>query len=202
MKTGFTIISVFSLAFLCGGCKKEAGHAERQEPFTKADSLTERFLELQDSTLACWNTLVSDETYKIRTMHSLLHELLVSSQFDKEELITLEKRLDQISGTNLTLESIQNTSLIEEYDFASNALLTELVTLAESDENFAHNKTLQKLVDGITLADQRVEENRINYDRVASMYNQFVDRNQSVIMESEENIHLEKKPLFQATATE
>jgi hypothetical protein len=178
-------------------CTKSTVH-ESQTTFTKADSLTDKYLELEDSMLVAWNKLISDDNVKIRTMHNLVHELLVSGQYDKDELITMENRLNQLSEISFTQESIKDPILVEEYDFATNTLVSELVTLAESHEAFAHNKVLQSLVEGIKQADQRVEENRSNYDMIADEFNKFIDHNKTLLTD----IEAEKKALFQMISTE
>jgi hypothetical protein len=188
-------------AILITGCGKSGEHLD-QITFTKADSLAERFLELQDSTLTTWNTLISDEHEKFRSMHELIHELLLSSQSDKEQLVALENRLNNLSEMELTQMSIDNPSFLEEYDFTTSAIVTELITLGESHEKFAQNKMLRKLVDNITLVDQRVENNRTNYDMIVTQYNQFIARNKSSLHEFDNNTEIKTKPLFQEISQE
>lgn len=199
-KTGFNFLFLLLPAtMLITGCGKTSEH---QEPtsFTKADSLTERFLELHDSTLATWNTLISDENEKFHAMHELIHELLLSSQADKEKLIALENRMNLLSEMKLTAGSIDNPSLVEEYDFTTSAILTELITLGESNEQFAENKTLRRLVDKIKLTDQLMEGNRTNYDVIVNEYNEFISRNRSVLHEIHVDSEISVKPLFQETS--
>jgi hypothetical protein len=61
---------------------------------------------------------------------------------------------------------------------------------------------LRKLVDNITLVDQRVENNRTNYDMIVTQYNQFVARNKSSLHEIDDNIEIKTKPLFQEISQE
>jgi hypothetical protein len=189
------------IAILSPGCGK-TGEPKNLTTFTKADSLTERFLELQDSALITWNTLIRDEHEKIHFMHELIHELLVSSQSDKQQLVALENRLNNLSEMGLTQMSIDSPSFIEEYDFTTAAIITELITLGESHEKFAENNELRKLVDNVMLVDQRVENNRINYDMIASQYNKFIALNKSWLDEINDNTEIKTKPLFQEISPE
>ena len=89
--------------------------------------------------------------------------------------------------------------LIEEYDFASNLLVTELITQAESKTEFAYNTTLQKLVEEIRISDQRVNFYREDYDAITSKYNAFLEKNRNYLNEITQRDSLELKPLFQMT---
>jgi hypothetical protein len=86
---------------------------------------------------------------------------------------------------------------VEEYDFASASLVSELIALAESYSAFSYNTTLQKLVEEIRAADLRVENFRADYDAVAQQYNEFIEENKELLKEIADNGKLDKKPLFQ-----
>lgn len=134
-------------------------------------------------------------------MYNLLHELAVSNPEKRDELASFEERLDQLKTVRYDQKSISNTDIVAEYDFASNALVSELISMAELQSEFAYNTTLQKLVETIRSADQRVNNYRAEYDHIAARYNRFIEKNQSLLKEFNEDSFLEKKPLFQV-ATE
>ena len=70
--------------------------------------------------------------------------------------------------------------------------------MAESQKQFGYNSTMQKLVETIRTADQRVESYRTEYDHIANEYNAFLDRNRSMLTEiDQDSAMLERKPLFQ-----
>lgn len=194
-------LAFISLILLTGlmlsGCSK-SGEKETQTAFTKADSLTDKYLELEDNMLVAWNQVVSNDNAKVRLMNTLIHELLQSSQYNKEELIAMESRLNELSEFKFTQETIKDPTLIEEYDFATNTLFSELVIMAQSNETFAHNPSLQEMVEEIKQLDQQVETNRSNYDLIAVEFNRFVEKNKSMLTD----INAEKKALFQMTTTE
>ncbi|MEX2232693.1 MAG: hypothetical protein WD824_11060 [Cyclobacteriaceae bacterium] len=183
--------------FALTNCEKKAAV---QSGFTKADSLTETYLALQDSMLQAWNTMMHDDNRKIKAMQHLLHELNVSSPEKRDELKTYEERLSDLIALRYDQHSMSNTEIVTEYDFASNSLITELISLAESQKEFAYNTTIQKLADSIRAADQRVNNYRAEYDLVASRFNKFIDRNKGMLKEIDEDSFLEKKPLFHMAA--
>src|SRR6187551_101794 len=87
------IISFATILFWNCSDKKEVTD---RTAFTKADSLTETYLALQDSMLQAWNMMINDDNHKIKAMHNLVHELMVSGKTDNEELVSLEQRLEQL----------------------------------------------------------------------------------------------------------
>lgn len=187
---------VFSCAtVIIFGCGKNPDL--QQTNFTKVDSLTDLYLSLQDSMLQSWNVMINDDNQKIKAMHSLLHELMISSPEESDELNSYEEQLDQLAQLRYTQKSLGDEDLIEEYDFASNSLVAELISQAESRREFAYNATLQKLVEDIRIADQRVSNYRQDYDDITMRYNKFLKINHSYLKEMSQADSLEMKPIFQ-----
>ena len=168
--------------------------------FTKTDSITELYLTLQDSLHDTWNMMITDDNKKIKSMKSLLHEVQIGGQFLPGELQSYEQRVDQLWRIRYTPKTMWNTDVVEEYDFASSSLVSELITLAESYSAYSYNTTLQKLVEEIRASDARVENYRADYDQVAARYNQFIEENKDLLKEIADKETLDKKPLFQVAA--
>ena len=168
--------------------------------FTKADSVTENYLALQDTMLQVWNTMIHDDNRKIKAMHHLLHELDVSNPEKKDDLKDFEERLNDLPDLRYDQRSMSDAEIVTEYDFASNSVVTELVALAESQPQFAYNTTLQKLVESIRAADQRVMNYRAEYDEIATRYNRFIERNKNYLEELQYDSFPPKIPLFQMAA--
>jgi len=165
--------------------------------FTKIDSLTETYLALQDTMLQSWNVMVNDENEKIRSMHELLHTLLSLQHYDKDQLISLEKRLEELKRIRFTQKTMSDPHSVEEYDFASNSLISEIISLTESDLQFSTSNELQTLVDQIRTADQRVNTYRSDYDMATTQFNRFLEKYQNDLKEIDQNSSPQKRPLFQ-----
>ncbi|WP_160143816.1 hypothetical protein [Chryseolinea soli] len=193
------LISCCGIALMNCGEKKADGPTTT---FTKIDSLTDRYLALQDSMLQSWNMMINDDNQKLKAMHNLLHELIVSTPDKRDVLSGYEEQLSQLYRLRYTQKSMGNADVVEEYDFASTSLINELITLTESKSEFTYNTTLQKLVDDIQQADQRVNNYREEYDFITSHYNQFLTRNKSYLKEVAHSDSLEMKPLFQMVSVE
>jgi hypothetical protein len=197
MNIKITILAaVASASALMMSCSEKQDTPE-QTAFTRTDSLTEVYLNLQDSMLLAWNLMMNDDNQKIRAMSQLLHELKVCGQFDPKQLEALDARLQQLTRIRYTHRTMSNSDLVEEYDFASNSVITELISLAESHKAYGYNKVLQGMVSDIQNADQRVVMYRAQYDSAAHLYNDFLERNREYLRDIAEDGKLEKKPLFQ-----
>ncbi len=186
--------------FIIGCGEKKA--PTQDTAFTKVDSLTDYYLAIQDSMLQAWNMMTHDDNEKILAMHNLVHELMITNFTDKDILITYEERLEQLKHLRYTQKSMANPDVVEEYDFASNSLVSELISLAESRTEFTYNTTLQKLADDIRLADQRVDTYREEYDIITLHYNRFLEQNNKFLKEIDPNQSFEKKPIFQMVSDE
>ncbi len=195
-KVVFYIALSFSLGSLIA-CNGPRSNRQEKSVFTKVDSLTETYLTLQDSLLHAWNVMSWDEQDKINAMHDILHMMQKKGGFDDHELIALEERLEQLERIRFTPKSLANSYVIEEYDFASNSLVSEIIALAEADDEFISNEKAQNLVDKVKLADQRVTNYREAYDKIALRYNQFLERNEKYLKEIDQDHTGEKRALFQ-----
>lgn len=192
---GLLIACLLQTLFGCG--EKRTGESTQ---FTKADSLTDTFLALQDSMLQTWNMMINDDNQKIEAMHNIIHELMVGGGSNRELLQVYEERLDRLKNLRYTQKSMANQDVIEEYDFASNLLVSELISMAEAQRQFAYNPILQKLVDTIRSADARIAQYREAYDEVTTRYNAFLAVNKDFLREVNSDAGLEPKPLFRMTS--
>lgn len=201
MRTFLPGVLIAGIAITFWNCSEKPS-APPQTTFTRADSLTDSYLALQDSMLQAWNIMIHDDNQKIGAMHNLLHELMISTAGQQEELAAFEQRLEQLTRLRYTQKTMANDDVVEEYDFASNSLVTELITLAESQLEYNYNPTLQKLVEEIIVADQRVNNYRAEYDAIVSSYNAFLEENQEEMKEIDASTPVEKRPLFQMVAAD
>lgn len=184
------ILFFLGLSVSCTKSKKQD-----QTSFTKTDSLTETYLNLEDSLLHAWNVMAWDERDKIKAMQEILHLMQEQKGFEMVRLKGLGQRLEQLDRIRFTQKSLANSYVIEEYDFASNSLVSEILSLAESNDELIKHEKAQKLIDKIKLADQRVYDYREAYDRIANRYNQFIERNEKYLNNLDHQG--EKKALFQ-----
>ena len=184
-----------ALAFNC------SGPSDGAKSVSKDDVVKNYYEAYQDSLVECWNIMISDDNHKIVAMRNLLQELKSTTGEDHEQLERFEEQLDQLTRLRYTQKSMANSDVIEEYDFATTSLVQELISLAESKTDFGHNVTLQKLVDDIRLADERVNNYRAEYDEIVSKYNHFVAMNKPYLTGISRD-SLKQKHLFQMVSVE
>lgn len=163
--------------------------------FTKIDSLTEAYLSLQDSMLHTWNVMMKDENQKLENIGLLLQELKATGE-DPSQIESLYERLEQLKRIRFTQKSMANPHVVEEYDFASNSLISEVISIAEVNPTYTQNPRLQQLTDQVKEADQRVSIYREEYDAVVDNFNHFLDKIQPYLPEIDEKNTGEKKVLF------
>jgi hypothetical protein len=181
-----------ALFFSCG--KQENGSTNAN--FTRIDSLTEAYLILQDSMLHTWNVMAKDESKKLDHLHELLELMTNKDHYDQEQINSLKDRLEQLTRIRYSQKSMNNPHVVEEYDFASNSLITEVISLVESDPTFSQNSNLQRLTDQIKLADQRVATYREEYDQIVNQFNTFIDEAGAYLYAIDEKSDGQKKALF------
>lgn len=195
-KNLFTLLFITGMVPLFMQCGDKPQVQEEETNYTHADSITEVYLMLQDSLHDTWNMMLSDDNEKIKAMKGLVHEMKIGTQFTPEKLTVLEERIDQLAKIRYTPKTMTNTDVVEEYDFASNSLVTELISMAESLSSFSYNTTIQKLVEQIRSSDMRVDNYRADYDSVALAYNRFIERHTNSIKEITNTDTVMRKALF------
>jgi LemA family len=202
MRKLFSGIIITCCGIVTMNCTKQ--QPTSQEPtFTRQDSANDFYLAYQDSILQSWNVMISDDNQKINSMRNLLHELMVSNPDQREEFLEFDERLDNLIALRYDQKSIASKDTVEEYDFASNSLVSELLSMAEAQPEFAYNATLQTLAEEIRLADQRVSNYREDYDAIVTSYNLFLEHNQQYLTDiGTDSSMLEKKPRFQMVSEE
>ncbi len=184
------LISSFALS----SCGRSATSNEKTT-FTHIDSLTDTYLSLQDTLLHSWNVLVKDEQEKMNSVNAAIDHLSRLTLPDPSQLSSLGTRFEQLKQIHLTQKTLSNQYVIEEYDFATNSLISEILSITESNPALLQNKDLINLVDKIKAADQRTLTYRLGYDSIAYQFNAFLEKNK-LLLRDIENGNLEKRPMF------
>jgi hypothetical protein len=174
----------------------EKKHLAAATHFTREDSLTDRYLSLQDSMLQAWNIMINDDNHKLKSLHYLINELHTGQQLSADQKKSFEQRLEQLMRIRYTPKTMANPDVVEEYDFASSSIVSEIIALANSSPYFLENKTLQTLTEHITESDQRMLLYRSDYDMIAVRYNSFLQKHKDILALINQDSSLELRPLF------
>ncbi len=173
----------------------------RQEGLTDSSEtlITGNYLEYQDSLRNAWQVMMHDDDQKLDALQQLLTEL--RNVANTPELNRYEDQLRQLKKIRYTRKSMSNADVIEEYDFASVALVREIVNTAEVSSGYTANVRVQALVEEIRLAEERIDNYRADYDDLVNHYNAFIEANKSYLSKPYRD-SLEKKPMFQIVSLE
>jgi hypothetical protein len=180
-KAGVSVLLLMLVAVIITCRPKQ--HRPVTTAFTRIDSLTDVFLSLQDTLLHSWHLLLKNETEKLTNIDLMLDILQQSTDVDQSAVLQLRGRLVQLRQTKLSETTLSQPTLLEEYDFASNALITELQALVEQSPALRGNTQLSTLADLVAEADQRVFLLRQQHDTLVVKFNQFLDKYQSDLSE-------------------
>lgn len=174
------------------GCGRSATSTEKTS-FSTADSLTDRYLSLQDTLVHVWNKLIHDENERIRAIEKVLTEL--NKQSGESSINSLETRFGQIKELRITPKTLSNPDVLEEYDFAHESLISELMA-ASSNPSIINQPSFQQLLDNIKIAEGHISLNRSDYDSIAQAFNAFLEKHKATLKEIDQTSNLEKRPLF------
>lgn len=191
----FTVLAGSTILFSCG---RTATSSEKTN-FTHADSLTETFLTFQDTLLHSWNLLAKEEHEKLDALEKALHGLIKLSATEPTQIASLHNRLDQLKQIHITQKTLSNPYVVEEYDFASSSLISEVLSLMETNPKIIGDQDLIELIDKIKLTDQQIGEYRLSYDSIATAFNNFIEKNRLFLKDADHN-NLEKRPIFNVIA--
>jgi hypothetical protein len=195
-----TVIGFLFGSMILMSCGRSATSNEKTT-FTHIDSLTDTYLTLQDTLLHSWNMLVKDEQEKVEAMDNAVHQILKMAMPEQSQLAGLESRLHQLKQIHITQKSLTNSDVVEEYDFATSSLVSEILTLSQANPSFLQNKTLSELIEKIKSTNQKTASYRTGYDSIAYEFNAFLDRNQSALKDIDKNGTIERMPLFSGVAS-
>ena len=192
--------SALFLVFLCGMmCCAKRGDIYHTT-FTRADSLTDTYLSLQDSVLRSWNMMIHNDNQKIKAMRNLLNELQVTTSVDTFGIY--EEKIDHLIKLRYDEKSMSDHRLIAQYDHVSQHLTNEFISTAESRTEFNYNPTLQKLVQEIRVTEQRIALFKSEYDVITNKFNTFLRANKSYLSEVGAQDSLDVRPLFQSSTSD
>jgi len=160
------------------------------------DSLTNTYLTLHDTLVFTWNSIQRDESQKREIMNQLISKLEASNGYDKNEIVLLRTRLEQLQRIQFTPRTLANSDVVDEYNFASNNLIAELIALSESNAALLNHPDWQQLIDEIQTIDMRGVLEREMYDSLAWQLNSFIEENLALMPEIAPQSGLEKTHYF------
>lgn len=173
-------------------------HERREESFSKADTITDQLLVLQDSLHHRWLRV---------SMHEQLHNVHLQELFDKTRMFlhlpepdqkSIEDQISQLHQLQLNPRNITNPDVIHEHDLARHALTTDIFHLIESHQLHRKDSAIAQLAYTIQGFQERTWQIRMRYDSLALHHNQFLMQHLPVLLSGDPEADHKPRPLFQA----
>lgn len=185
MMKNLSLVGAAAVAAIACACSTSNSIQEHTSTFSKADSLTDAYLVLNDSVLQSWNRIVSIENDKARTLQEIINDLDASSLLTDELRESFQVRMEQLEKIRFTQESIKDPQAVQDYDVAFSSIVDDITRLTKDDPA----KMFGNLINNSST-------NRLSYDKIANAFNAFVQKNKSMLKDVSTNNELEAKPLF------
>lgn len=135
------------------------------------DSLAATLRVLHDSLDHSWAVMIADDDEKLSAMKRLLMEISYTGSYDKArhaELMALVDQLKQLRYDRITME---NSSLIDQYDSATNDVSRMVIEFAYLSPAYEQSDLMKELVNDITYKNSMVLLYRVHYDKFAEEIN-------------------------------
>ena len=133
---------------------------------------------LRDSVDLNWRRMTESDDQKIGLTRLLLRELRGQSGVDAARLPGLERANARLPARRYTRQSMANSALIDQYDAAQDSLLHVLYPLA-APNGAAPTENTRNFVEGLQQLDAGVVGFRVQYDRAAQQYNDYLRLHQA-----------------------
>lgn len=170
MKPAFWLLALALLA-ACNRTPKPIDPAS-------ATAAKEQLDVLRDSVDLRWTQMMASDDAKIVATGQMLSELERYPAADKQQLANLARvngRLKTLRYQQLTMQSTQ----IDRYDTAQDSLLGVLRRIVSNPAGPAPSTTVQNTFDTIGQHDGQVVGYRVQYDRAAKQFNNYLQLHQT-----------------------
>ena len=193
--------SAFSLKSLLAGlliitacaasCKHEANKAALNPAATA--EVKAQFDQLSDTVAVRWRDMIESDDQKIGVIRLLLRELQAQPGANATQLEGLGKANARLKTLRYNQQTMTSSPLIDRYDAAQDSLLHALYPVA-APGGAAPTENARNFVEGIQQIDEGVVGYRVQYDRAARQYNNYLKLHQEQL-ETLGGKYAELKPL-------
>lgn len=171
------IVALLLLAGSAASCKHEGTKTVVLAP-ASASAVKAQFDVLRDSVDSKWRNMIASDDQKIGIVRLLLRELKAQPGTDQTQLPGLERANARLKPLRYTQQTMASSPLIDSYDAAQDSLLRALYPVAAPNGN-APTENARNFVEGIQQIDAGVVGYRVQYDRAAKQYNEYLKLHQA-----------------------
>ncbi|HEX8506365.1 MAG TPA: hypothetical protein VF630_13435 [Hymenobacter sp.] len=157
-------------------CKRDGAKTAAVNPASAAAVKTQLDV-LRDSVDVKWRNMTESDDQKIGVTRLLLRELKGQAGIDPVQLQGFERANARLKTRRYTQQTMATSELIDQYDAAQDSLLHALYPVAAPNGN-APTENARNFVEGLQQLDAGVVGFRVQYDRAARQYNDYLKLHQ------------------------
>jgi len=177
-------------------CKRDGSKSASLNP-ASAKAVKAQLDILRDSVDKKWQVMTDNDDRKIGVTRLLLQELQKVPGSNASQLQGLTKANDRLKVIRYDQRSMASSELIDRYDAAQDSLLHALYPVAAPD-GAAPTESARNFVEGIQQLDAGVVGYRVQYDRAAKTYNNYLQLHQAELQSlGGKYAELQPLPLFE-----
>ena len=171
------ILGLLAGASASASCKRDGSKAATVNPASAAAAKAQ-FDVLRDSVDLKWRSMTESDDQKIGVTRLLLRELKGQRGIDANQLTTLERANAHLKARRYDQQTMASSTLIDQYDAAQDSLLHALYPVA-APNGAAPTENARNFVEGLQQLDAGVVSFRVQYDRAARQYNDYLKLHQA-----------------------
>ena len=171
------ILVLLAGASASASCKRDGSKAATVNPASAAAAKAQ-FDVLRDSVDLKWRSMTESDDQKIGVTRLLLRELKGQRGIDAKQLTTLERANAHLKARRYDQQTMASSTLIDQYDAAQDSLLHALYPVA-APNGAAPTENARNFVEGLQQLDAGVVSFRVQYDRAARQYNDYLKLHQA-----------------------
>ena len=158
-------------------CKRDGSKATIAANPASAAAVKVQFDVLRDSVDHKWRNMMESDDQKIGVTRLLLRELQSVPGSNPAQLQALEQANARLKTRRYSQQTMASSALIDQYDTAQDSLLKAVYPVA-APNNQAPTENARNFVEGLQQLDAGVVGFRVEYDRAAKQYNNYLKLHQ------------------------
>lgn len=190
-KTGFFI--VFGAFFLSACEMPQQSSYRTQSIFTKIDSLRANYLNIQDTVVLHWNSMISEDRNCISLMEKMTDKLEYYGYSNSSRLQELRESVKELTRMSSDKYTFVNIALLDSFDRKREELHQELKLASEELKEI---EKINQMISALNKSEHKIQNARKRYNKIAFEFNQFIDRYSASIKEITYQDSIGKKPLI------
>ena len=169
-------VLLLALTGCAASCKRDGSQAAVLNPASAAAAKVQ-FDVLRDSVDVKWRAMTESDDQKIGITRLLLRELKGQPGISAAQLQGLEHANARLKTRRYDQQTMATSALIDQYDTAQDSLLKAVYPVAAPNGQ-APTENARNFVEGIQQLDAGVVTFRVQYDRAARQYNDYLKLHQ------------------------